>query len=31
MNIDKEEIKVEEKGQTESKTLWQKFTQLFGF
>lgn len=29
--IEKEEIKVEEKEQTESKTLWQKFTQLFGF
>ena len=29
--IEKEEIKVEEKEQTESKTLWQKFIQLFGF
>lgn len=29
--IEKEEIKVEEKEQTKSKTLWQKFTQLFGF
>lgn len=29
--IEKEEIKVEEKEQSESKTLWEKFIQLFGF
>lgn len=29
--IEKKEIKVEEKVQIQPKTLWQKFTQLFGF
>lgn len=29
--VEKEEIETEEKEQTESKSLWQKFIQLFGF